>query len=411
MRTTRVTAPLATFLVLSAVACGSSGGGSGFDGDAGKKPSADAGTGIVTPGTDGGSEQPPDLGNPVGPSNPLELDGGGCATASAEVRGAPVYMQIIFDGSGSMDDPVTPNGPRGVKWKAATGALLAFFNDLALKADQSFGVGLFLFDGTQEVNDFKREDVPIRFVDATQLNRLTQRIRRSSPSGGTPIGMSLDGQIPILANYQPVAPLKDDGKRILVLITDGVPGGGAIEQARCVQRVTDARTQTPPVTTFTIGVGDPTSDPSLYDPVFLGKMSEAGGTSKAGCLQGWNGSSPAGSVPCHFQVTPGAQTADQVRDALVAAFDGIRGAATACEFVLEKPEGGGALDPNKVNVKYTAGDGTETTILQSETDGWSYDDPSNPTRILFHGDTCEKTKRDAGAKVSIVVGCKTQVSR
>ncbi len=410
MRATRVSAPISAILaslVVSALACGSSGNGSGFGGS-GEKPTPDAGGVASNPEADSSTvEAPPDLGNPGGPTNPFDVDAGGCATASAEITGAPVYMQIIFDGSGSMNDPVTPNGPTGVKWKAATNALIAFFNDLALKADESFGVGLFLFDGTQEVNDFKREDVPIRFVDGAQLSRLTQRIRRSSPQGGTPIGMSLDGQIPLLANFQPIAPLKPNGKRILVLITDGVPGGGAIEQNRCIQRVTDARSQTPGVTTFSIGVGDPSSEPSAYDPVFLGKMAEAGGTAPNGCLQGWSGASPAGSTPCFFQMTPGARTADQLRDALIAAFDGIRGAARSCEFTLEKPEGGGTLDPAKVNVEYTAGNGTTSTVPQSDADGWSYDDPSAPTRIIFNGAACEKTKLDAGGRVRIVVGCKT----
>jgi hypothetical protein len=409
MRVARVSAPLSVLLVFSALACGSQGDPSGFGGK-GAQPGSDGGPASPNAGADGSVEETPDLGEAGGPTSPLELDGGGCATATAEITRAPIYMQIIFDGSGSMDDPVTPNGPRGVKWKAATGALTAFFNDLALKADPSFGVGLFLFDGTQEVNDFKREDVPIRYVDGTHLTRLTNRLRRSTPSGGTPIGMSLDGQIPLLANFQPIAPLLPNGKRILVLITDGVPGGGAIEQDRCIQRVTTARADTPAVTTFTVGVGDPASDPFAYDPVFLGKMSEAGGTAKPGCLQGWNGSSPAGSTPCHFQMTPGAQTANELRDALVAAFDGIRGAARDCEFVLERPEGSGTLDPTKVNVQYTSGDGTVSTVPQGETDGWTYDDPSAPTRIVLNGDSCVKTKADLGAKIQIVIGCKTVVN-
>ena len=63
----------------------------------------------------------------------------------------------------------------------------------------------------------------------------------------------------------------------------------------------------------------------------------------------------------------------------------------------------GAVDPTKVNVEIGG-----KTILQDPTNGWTYDNPQTPTEIVLHGAACTDTKGDLTAKVSIVLGCKTQ---
>src|SRR2546430_530464 len=145
-------------------------------------------------------------------------------------------MQIVLDGSGSMD---------GVKWQAASGALLAFFDDLAKKNDYTYAVGLFLFDGTQDVHAFSVPDVPIRQVDAPQHAELASRIQGSTPAGGTPLKLALQGQVPILEAFVPIFPLKPSGKKVLVVITDGVPDGPPdvlpAVKSQCAQLVKDAR--------------------------------------------------------------------------------------------------------------------------------------------------------------------------
>jgi archaellum component FlaF (FlaF/FlaG flagellin family) len=60
------------------------------------------------------------------------------------------------------------------------------------------------------------------------------------------------------------------------------------------------------------------------------------------------------------------------------------------------------LDPTKVNVTV---DGT--TVPQSATNGWSYNNPTDPTSIVFNGTACTNLKSDASATVQIVLGCAT----
>lgn len=362
----------------------------------------------------------PDSGS--GPGEVFAPDGGGdspgieaqCATATVPIARTTIYMQIILDGSGSMNDPLVEGGPTGLKWKAAKDAFVAFFDDLALKKDPAFGVGLFLFDGTKGVQDFLIWDVPIRSVDTYHHTQLKNRITKSTPAGGTPIKRALEGQLPILKSFTPSSPLKANGKRVLVLITDGVPDGPSdiqpVVQGQCAQLVEDAFKGTPSITTFAVGVGDPASDESTYNEAFVGRLAVAGGAPAAGCSPAWNQSSPPGQLPCHLQISPGAKTAVQLRDELLAAIATIRGAVASCEFALERPDGSqGVADPSRVNVTFTGNDGKGTTVLQSGTDGWTYDDATNPTTVIFHGAACERVKTEVDGKVEIQLGCKTLV--
>jgi von Willebrand factor type A domain len=358
----------------------------------------------------------------VGPDPAFSGDGGSdadgpaptCATAKVPITRTTIFMQIILDGSGSMNDPLAPGGASGLKWKAASEALVSFFDDLLAKKDLSFGVGLFLFDGTKGVPDFLVPDVSIRQVDATQHAALKSRITQSTPQGGTPIKLALEGQIPLLEKYVAQGSLKAKGKRVLVVITDGVPDGPAdvqpTVQGQCVKLVADALAHSPPITTFAVGVGDPASDESTYNEVFVGRLASAGGAAAPGCSPGWNQSSPAGQTPCHFQITPATKTAAQIRAELLAAIDAIRGAVSTCEFTLVRPDGTtGVADPSRVNVVLTTSDGKVATVPQDAIDGWTYDDATTPTTVIFHGAACDRVKSETDGKVEIELGCKTLV--
>jgi hypothetical protein len=91
----------------------------------------------------------------------------------------------------------------------------------------------------------------------------------------------------------------------------------------------------------------------------------------------------------------------------LAAINAIRDAVASCEFPLTKPAGSGTIDPGNVNVVMTSGAGTDSTLPQNPTDGWSYDDPTNPTKVTLKGKSCDALKADPAAKIKIVVGCKT----
>jgi len=371
-------------------------------------------------------------GDPIAPPFPESADAGGdggngqdpltnsCATASAEARRVPVYMLFIIDGSGSMDgfdgtgfipgerepDPASPGRETGKKWIAVRDAMAAFYDDLATKKDPSFAVGMYLFSSTA-TKSATAVDVPIAFVDAAHASALKARLAPPVfPTGGTPLGTSITGQLGILKAYTPAAPVEPNGKYVLVAMTDGIPTD---PKNMSLDAATAAKTGTPPVATFAVGVGNEDANPAtVYDEVFMKDLAMAGGTAAAGCNPAWGNADKTGK-PCHFQITPGSKTAAQIKTEFLAAINAIRDQVASCEFPLTKPAGAGEIDPANVNVVKTSG-GKDTTIPQSPTDGWVYDDPNNPTKVFLKGKACDDLKADPEAKIKIVVGCKTVTS-
>ncbi|MEO8798959.1 MAG: vWA domain-containing protein [Polyangiaceae bacterium] len=375
---------------------GHDGGGSGGDGGGGGF------------GDGGGGFQGSDGGGTIGGDGGLAA----CATAEATASRTPVYMLIVVDGSGSMDfapqenDPLKAGSQRGVKWLAVRGALHAFWDGLVAKPDNSLGVGLYLFSSSS-TKSATAIDVGIKAVDATQAAALETRVDPNvTPNGGTPLKDAYEGQLPLLKSFTPSAPLVSGGKLVMVVMTDGVPDSGA---NTIISDATAAFAGTPKVTTFAVGVGDPTASASDYDEVFMGKLAVAGGAPAAGCTPGWNQSSPAGQTPCHFQITPKAKTAAMIQDEFLTAINTIRDQVSSCTFTLDKS--GGAIDPSKVNVVYTSSGGASSTVPQDPTNGWSYDNPTDPSTVTLNGTACDTLKGDSNGSIKIVLGCATQVPK
>ena len=292
-------------------------------------------------------------------------------------------MQFIIDGSGSMDgfdgvnyiagarererepepepepEPLSPGRDTGKKWVAVRGALQAFFDDLAAKLDPSFAVGMYLFPSTA-LKPATAVDVPIKFVDAAQAAALKGRLAPPVfPNGGTPLGSSIDGQLGILKAYTPSAPVQTGGTYVLVAMTDGIPTDS---KTGCLVAIATAKTGTPSVATFAVGVGNEDANPAtVYDEASMKDLAQSG----------------------------------------------IRDAVASCEFPLTKPAGVGEVDPANVNVVMTSGGGVDKTLPLNPTDGWSYDDPTNPSKVFLHGKACDALKADPAAKIKIVIGCKT----
>jgi von Willebrand factor type A domain len=344
----------------------------------------------------------------LGASGGISILDGGCARATADAQRAPVYMQIVLDGSGSMGDDN--------KWAAVVPALTSIFDDLLAKNDPAFGVGLIAFadnlDPTCQtfqtpIGPIKGNcagpypssvDVPIAFVDQGQHDKLRGRIVPSGPTGDTPTKSALTGGYNALQTFAPKAPLLSNGKKVLVLMTDGVPtDSSASEDASLV-----ASELQKGITTFAVGIGPfPTTDPKSYDPAFMGQLAQAGGAAPPGCNP--NEASNAANT-CHFQVTPGGKSAQVLTQEFIDAINKIRSAVATCEFILTKD---GAVDPSQVNVLYTDGGGTQHVLVQDGSNGWSYDNPQNPSKVILHGSDCDTVKADPKGKVEIVLGCAT----
>jgi hypothetical protein len=367
----------------------------------------------AAPGSDSNEEPTLRGGDQMGGATANPVLGAGCATGTSTAKRAPVYMLIVLDGSGSM--------ALDHKWDAVVPALNSIFDDLAAKADPNVGVGLVGFsdDHDPTCTDFNpgcgpypsSADVGVAVVDATQQAKLHARIANAQPSGSTPTLTALTGAYQSLQSFVPQAPLAQGGKKVVVLMTDGVPDpGGPLEQGLCVGAAKSELAMTlpsGPIFTFAVGIGDfPSTKLANYDPIFMSELAQAGGTAPAGC----DPNATDVSKVCHFQVTPQGQTTATLTQSFIDAIDRIRNEAASCDFTLDAKEGA-TLDPSAVNVVFTDGAGKEHVIPQDTSNGWTYDDPKAPKKVTLHGSSCSEVTGDLMAKVSIVVGCTTVVAK
>jgi hypothetical protein len=335
----------------------------------------------------------------------------GCAMGEAKAARLPVYLLFVLDGSGSMS--------HDNKWVAATGAIDAIFTDMAQKGDPGVGAGLIVYSDSTDPNlnvdgDYPTSrDVPIGFVDQPQLAKLVARTAPPvQPQSNTPTGRALTGGYAELSKLQPVAPLLSDGKKVLVLLTDGIPtdrdcktvnkdGTDDYTQNFCVRMAaTELAKAGPegPIQTFVIGTGPLPGDFMTYDPYFLGALAVAGGSAPMGCNPKANAA--GGTNTCYFNVDPTGATATATQQAFLAAINDIRGQVSSCTLSITPTPGAGPIDPTKVNVVLNG-----TTVPQNPADGWTYDDPRSPTSVTLHGTSCDALKSDPNAKISIVLGC------
>jgi len=209
-----------------------------------------------------------------------------------------------------------------------------------------------------------------------------------------------------LEAFAPVLPLNPSGKKVLIILTDGVPTDGS--NAKCIsQAAVEFAKVGPqgPITTFVVGVGDfPSSDLGNFDPTFLGPLAVAGGASPMGCNPTEN--TNVANV-CYFEIDPSkATTAAQLSMEFVTAIQAIQGQVASCTFKLDLSDAG-TIDPTKVNVIFTNG-GVQTTIDEDPANGWTYDNPTAPTEVILNGTACQNMKNDPMATISIVLGCATE---
>ena len=350
-------------------------------------------------------------GDDSGVSTGTPLGNAGCATASSEAKRQPVYLLFVLDGSGSMD--------QDNKWTAVVPALQSIFAQMASAGDTGIGAGLIVFSDTNDPTTGSgpypsTADIPIALVDKTHQTALDMRLG-GMPQNGTPTHAALTGGYSELEPFTPSAPLQGGGKKVLVLITDGVPTDDCMSipflssyasNACIVQAGTELTQPAPkgPIDTFVIGVGNFAAGSFFglggIDPSFLGNLAHAGGTGGSKCNPSETTST---SDLCYFEIDPStAPTASMLQQKFETALNAIRGQVVSCTYPLQSSNLNN-VDPTLVNVEV---DGK--TILQDPKNGWTYDNPTKPTEIILHGAACTAAETNLTAKVAIVLGCMTQ---
>lgn len=359
---------------------------------------------------DAEDEEPQIFAEASTPKDAYNIFEAACATAAAGTSTDPVVLEFVLDGSGSMDSDN--------KWTAAVQALNAVFDDFLAKNDPKVAVGLIVFEDSNDPTNGNGPypstiDVYPQLVNASQHTALTNRINNTNASGGTPTYTALSGGYNTMLNYKavPPAPPADQSRKVVILMSDGVPNGGSTEQAQCVNAAKNALalpSPKGPIKTFSVGIGPFPGSAFSYDPKFMGDLAVAGGTRAS--PQCNPAATNIGQV-CHFQITPNGKPLAQLKQEFINALNRIRGIAVGCEFnIVFDEEAGDSIDPTKINVVWTDGTGKQNVIPQDDADGWSYDDPTDPKKVILNGQSCGDVSADLGASVQIVIGCPTQVN-
>jgi hypothetical protein len=85
----------------------------------------------------------------------------------------------------------------------------------------------------------------------------------------------------------------------------------------------------------------------------------------------------------------------------------------ACEWAIPAPPMGQAFDKTRINVNYTPSTGPVEPLFFAENgacgdkDGWYYDNPDAPTRVVACPKTCARVSTDMGGQIDLIFGCMT----
>ncbi len=241
--------------------------------------------------------------------------------------------------------------------------------------------------------DYSTPAVPISTLPGNS-GALVAAINAQMPAGLTPTSAALDGAIDQASAFAQATP---GHKVIVVFATDGIATVCDPTDIVNIQAIAASGLgATPSIETYVIGVFGPTDTDGLTNS---NGIASSGGTSTA------------------FIVDPAGNVTQQFLDAL----DAIRGGTLGCEFQVPDPPDGGALDFNRVNVRFVDGSGSPVTVLNvpdaSQCDpvngGWYYDvDPtmSQPTSIIACPASCDTFSVSINAQVDIALGCETMIA-
>jgi Mg-chelatase subunit ChlD len=377
-------------LALSLAACSSPSSGGGLPpagtggasaedaaaGAAGAQPDASGGSGA----DDGGLL----LDSAINPDAQVTADTA-CAAEAVTAEPVPLNLYLMLDRSGSMGSATSGN------WYAVKTGLTSFFAD---SASAGLRVALNYFptgDDSCDPADYSTPAVGLAPLTADPApadaheTALLASLAAQDPTGLTPMYGALAGALGF-AVHQAVT--KPGEKVAVVLVTDGSPNScpeTPVDQNQIgviAALAGSAYTGDPPVVTFSVGLQG-------SNEAELQAIAAAGG-GKAFFL----GSSP--SVP----------------QDLILALQEIAGSQLACELALPTPESG-TLDPNEVNVEFTAGNGAKVPLYKVADaascvpNGWYYDDPVAPARVLLCPGACAGVQADPQGRIDVLFGCES----
>ena len=396
--------------VALSVACGSS-DESGDNGSTGSGASNGAGgtfnigtggTGFGTPQQDGGSV-------PLTQADVDAIGNSACAGWTTEGEALPAVLQLVVDVSGSMEDAAPGGG--GSKWEVTREALRAAIAGLP----DSVLVGVLYYPN----QDTGSSDTPRNVSECVNVSEMVPIGVLGANGQRAVVDGSLDqantGSLtPTHDAYRyalamSLLPFRTQLRKFMLLITDGAP-----TMARdCVGdtgNVTDAPTQpiideiagafSAGIRTFLIGSpGSEESSESNSDMrPWLSRAAMEGGTAATGCQE-------MGPNFCHMDMT-------QEPDFAQALADGLRSVVgqvvDSCSFAIPTPPAGQTVNPNQTNLIITWSNGDSSLILPDGigdcSEGWQF---TGTDQVTLCAASCDAIKADAGARVQLTFGCRT----
>ena len=319
-------------------------------------------------------------------------DAQGCSESKTEIQRVPVVIEFAVDDSGSMDS--------GGKWTAARDALLAAFDDMKNTSAPGLFVGLLRWSTNvgEKVN-------PGDITDTNHYDELVATIDtpKACPpcnGGGTTMGKGLDAAYKAVEDFKaPAGFVQDKMSRAVVVVSDGTPTDKAASET-LVDSKLNLQPPDGPILTFSVGIGPfPTTSTGTYDPAFMSRIAINGGTATVDC-------SPDSAIPeglCHFQINTNDSDYTAMKQALIDAINQIRAISATCEFTFTTNED---TDLNNVKVEITDSEGNTTEIPEDPENGWSFNDPDNPTSIVLNGEACAASNGTVSGRVDVILGCK-----
>ncbi len=317
--------------------------------------------------------------------------GGACVPkAPVALDNTPVTFEIVYDASGSMSDAA-----QEPKWGSVTVASNEWFTSLLTKNDTRASVGVIVFgdslDPTNSSGPYPAApDVAPAVVDAAQLTKLKGRMVGTA-QGLTPTYAALSGAYGVLE----ALPAATRGRRAVLYVSDG-----DLSESRPLSDYTalvGGKLAGPrAILTYAIGIGDVSV--SFTVPQNLAELALAGGTARPSCDKAEKTNL---AKMCHQQVNSKNKTIAQAASDVGAALVKMRYHAVACDIDVTPAI---KADPKNVNVSLVDASNKRQEVPAGTKDGWVYDDPTSPTRIVLQGEACV-TARSALYRAEASLGC------
>ncbi len=347
-----------------------------------------------------------------------EIQDAECTGLSAEAEKLPPVLQFVVDVSLSMNEPadrsIEPsqnfndmNPGYVTKWHVTRDALLETVEGLP----DDMAVGLQLYPTAPPGNSQCVAEsgavaiAPLGPAGSDQRTAFAAAVENVTTELGTPTHDAY-----LTALEESLLPYESTGDKFMLLITDGEP----TQKQGCEGLIGDMELETEgvPVDPIiesvagaasenirTFAIGSPGSEDSRLGEDLRYWLSEAameGGTAQEGCtIEGPN--------YCHFDMSEAPDFSEALTEGLNEIATQV---AKTCSFVPPDPGDGKTLDPDLTSVIINWTDESSELVLRDDvgecSEGWTWTEDGE---IELCEATCETLETDAGAEVTVSLGC------